>query len=31
VRIACSADGRAFVTAGSENHIRVWDMEDSAK
>ena len=27
-RIAFSADGRTLVAAGSDNHIRVWDMDD---
>jgi len=30
-RVAFSADGRALVAVGSDNHVRVWDMEDSAK
>src|SRR6185312_14065601 len=30
-RVAFSADGRALIAVGSDNHVRVWDMEDSAK
>jgi WD40 repeat protein len=31
VRLTFSADGRTLVAVGSENHVRVWDMDDSAK